>query len=130
MSRYRKIDSHIWHDRAFRALPASRKISIIRSIVWDAAPPEFAHFVGPMFRVADSPKRRPDLYSAQWRAIRLRIIDEQGTICVYCGEDCGHCPTVDHVRPVGAGADPFDEANLVVSCRPCNSRKGGREGWR
>lgn len=78
---------------------------------------------------SDSPKRRPDLYSATWRKIRTTVLAEQGTTCRYCGVDCSDDPTVDHIRPVCSGVSPFEAGNFAVSCRRCNSVKGGREGW-
>ena len=69
--------------------------------------------------------RRPDLSTAAWRDMRRRVIEEDGTICHYCGCDCSHAPTVDHVVPFKLGGG-MDRENLVVACKPCNGRKGDR----
>ncbi|MEQ9131152.1 MAG: HNH endonuclease signature motif containing protein [Salinisphaeraceae bacterium] len=129
MAKYRKIDSRIWNDAKFCALSDGRKMETIKAIAFGRDAGAFSAYVGPRFRVADSPRRRPDLYSAEWRHLRLAIIEEQGTTCRYCGMDCIDDPTVDHVKPACQGCDPMDRSNLVVACRSCNSRKGGREGW-
>jgi hypothetical protein len=55
----------------------------------------------------------------------------QGDLCTYCGNptipgDRGrHGRTVDHVIPRCQGGSD-DPSNLVIACRGCNSRKGGR----
>jgi hypothetical protein len=126
---YRKIGVRIWFDPEFRRLSIAEKLDVLEAIVFNRPSPEFADYAGPKWRQADSPKRRPDLYTAAWRALRLEVLKARGTVCEYCGRDCSDDPTVDHVRPVVAGVDPYDRANLMVSCRPCNSRKGGHEGW-
>lgn len=120
-----KIDCRIWCSRRFREIPDEEKIEVIYRIT-QGTEDRFKDFIGPMFRVADEGKRRPDLYSARWRHLRARVIEQQGTTCHYCGEDCAGSPTIDHVIPVSEGHDPYDESNLVVACRPCNSRKGPR----
>lgn len=88
----------------------------------------FKRYFGSTFRITDKAKRRPDLYSSKWIAMRKRVIQEDGTICSYCGSDCSSDPTVDHVIPICHGGEIVRE-NLVVACRHCNSKKGGREGW-
>jgi len=49
--------------------------------------------------------------------------ERDGTRCVYCGADnAGH---VDHVVPLNDGGSN-DIDNLALSCKQCNSGKGGR----
>lgn len=69
--------------------------------------------------------RRIDLYRKAWKVMRARVLAEDGPICHYCGVDCSDDPTVDHIVSVANGGQGNRE-NLVVSCRPCNSRKGAR----
>lgn len=69
--------------------------------------------------------RRRDLSTAAWRRLRQQVAAEDGTICVYCGCDCGSRFTVDHVVPVARGGS-MDRENLVIACRTCNGRKGDR----
>lgn len=88
----------------------------------------FGRFAGPMFRIVDKAKRRPDLYSSEWRKLRQRVLALKGTQCVYCKKDCFSDPTIDHVIPVCQGGIN-DIDNLVVACRSCNAKKGGKEGW-
>lgn len=70
------------------------------------------------------PTKRPDLSTTTWKRLRISIIEDRGAFCEYCGCDCSSDPTVDHVRPVSRGGELFEPSNLVVACRPCNSRKG------
>lgn len=51
------------------------------------------------------------------------VMTRDGGMCRYCGRQ--DATTVDHVRPrCQGGSDDAD--NLVMACRSCNSRKGGR----
>lgn len=44
--------------------------------------------------------------------------------CFYCGESlCWDTKTVDHVIPKSKGG-PHRAWNLVISCKPCNKKKG------
>lgn len=129
MSRHRQIASAIWLDREFRALAPREKVAVLESIIFDRATAPFDRHAGPVFRVADAGRRRPDLSTTAWKRLRQQVIAEDGTTCSYCGEDCAADPTVDHVRAVCNGGVLLDRANLAVSCRPCNSRKGGREAY-
>ena len=130
MATFRKIHANLWCDPAFAALDADGKLRVLEDIAHNRVPPEFERYAGPRFRVAGKVKNRPDLYTAAWRKTRARILREQGTICFYCKADCSADPTVDHVNPVCKGGDPNEQTALVVSCRPCNSSKGGKEGWK
>lgn len=68
--------------------------------------------------------RASDPDSSNWsRASYQTVYDRDGRACRYCGS--AEAPTIDHVRPrCQGGGDGPD--NLVVACRSCNSRKGGR----
>jgi 5-methylcytosine-specific restriction endonuclease McrA len=65
--------------------------------------------------------------------VRARVWARSGGRCWYCGVACnpfgGFC--VDHLLPRARGGGE-DLANLVPSCPPCNTAKGGRplEVWR
>lgn len=60
----------------------------------------------------------------EWSSATLNhVFARDGGACRYCGSLDN--PTFDHVAPRCQGGG--DEAeNLVVACRSCNSRKGGR----
>lgn len=122
MARYRKVATHIWQDQKFRKLSVQQKLDTLKAIVFDQANDYFRQFCGPAFYEGERVNRRPDLCSATWRRIRREIL-------AYSDLRCSDDPTIDHVRPVSRGAEPFDKTNLVISCRACNSRKGCKEGW-
>lgn len=72
------------------------------------------------------PARGGRWYGSTWceRSRRLALYARGGFACVYCGasvED-GATLTLDHVVPDSLGGDRSD-ANLVVACLPCNSRR-------
>lgn len=52
-------------------------------------------------------------------------IQRGGLLCRYCGDPVSADLTIDHVIPRCQGGGD-DLNNLVVACRSCNSRKGGR----
>jgi len=67
--------------------------------------------------------------SPRWRRVQARLIR------AWVGQHGWWCPgyqrqghpsrdlTADHIDPLVASGDPFDEANLQVLCRGCNGRK-------
>lgn len=63
---------------------------------------------------------------ARYRANKNRTVYERDAFtCRYCGASKGVRLAIDHVVPRCQGGADTD-ANKVVSCWPCNSRKGGR----
>jgi hypothetical protein len=84
---------------------------------------------GHVFVDAQKRPRRLDcrgLNRELWRQTRLEVLQERGTICVYCGVDAGEHAHVDHVEPLSKGGTPYDKSNLAVACGPCNARKRDR----
>lgn len=61
--------------------------------------------------------RRPT--DAKWYCLRALVFSEKGRVCSYCG---GIATEVDHVIPRSLGG-PDTFANLVPTCKPCNSSK-------
>lgn len=56
--------------------------------------------------------------------VRREVIERDGFRCRYCG--CVvDVPQFDHVVPESRGGEATTD-NLVVSCKPCNSRKVNR----
>jgi len=71
-------------------------------------------------RLLPSPPRRraPDFRSStRWKKVRLRILARDLWTCTWCGNEANEA---DHVLPVSQGGAPYDEANLVAACGPCN----------
>lgn len=57
---------------------------------------------------------------------REEVVRRDGPVCRYCGRILADSEiTMDHVVPRKLDGTN-DPANLVVSCRPCNSSKGSR----
>jgi hypothetical protein len=57
--------------------------------------------------------------TAQWKKIRITVLNRDAYTCAYCGDVATE---VDHVYPKSKGGeDTLD--NLVAACRSCNSRK-------
>lgn len=60
----------------------------------------------------------------EWRALRKRVIERDGGICVYCGTR-PEVPHIDHVTPLSKG-DTNDFENLATACPNCNLSKSGK----
>lgn len=59
---------------------------------------------------------------ADWRRVRLQVLERDRHRCRYCGDSA---TTVDHVVPrIRGGSD--DPANLAAACESCNYSKGAR----
>lgn len=62
----------------------------------------------------------------QWEATRLRVLDRDGWICMYCAKPLeGMDATADHITPKDAGGEDID-TNLIAACRACNGRKSNK----
>lgn len=60
-----------------------------------------------------------------FRKNRKIVYNRDGGACRYCGKKLGRSYSVDHVIPKIQGGTS-EITNLVLCCRSCNSRKGGR----
>jgi 5-methylcytosine-specific restriction endonuclease McrA len=60
--------------------------------------------------------------STQWKKLRLRILNRDGWICFWCGQEANTC---DHVIPVARGGSD-DPDNLVAACKRCNFSRQDR----
>jgi len=73
---------------------------------------------------AQNHRRRAKLRAApgSFTANDIRVLlKKQNGKCFWCGEDMKGKHTIDHFVPLGKGSN--DPSNLVLACRPCNSRK-------
>lgn len=52
--------------------------------------------------------------------------DAQKKVCHWCGANCADLPTIDHVAPLSKGGEHVVR-NLVIACKPCNSRKHAKD---
>ena len=74
----------------------------------------------------------------RWLSFRMALLtrweEERGSLkCHFCGRDHlekvtdgvepRYQATLDHFMPRARGGAEYDEANLVVACRPCNEKK-------
>jgi 5-methylcytosine-specific restriction endonuclease McrA len=58
-------------------------------------------------------------YDYNWRKIRMTILQRDGFICAYCGQQAD---TVDHITPLAKGGTN-DPDNLTAACNRCNATK-------
>jgi 5-methylcytosine-specific restriction endonuclease McrA len=69
----------------------------------------------------------PRLHTRQWRALRVAVLNRDRWQCQIRLDGCTtQATSVDHVTEPLQGGEFWDPANLRASCRPCNSRRGGR----
>ena len=75
-----------------------------------------------VIKILASSKKRV-LGTQYWKNRRLEVLQRDGYICTYCGQDA---TSVDHVIPRSAGGD-HSLANLVACCLKCNGKKGNMQ---
>lgn len=78
-----------------------------------------------------STKERAHYTSAEWRALRQRILVRDSFTCADCRRVvAGPAAHVDHIVPLQEGGTD-DPANLTVRCERCHGRKTrGEQGRR
>lgn len=58
-------------------------------------------------------------------SLRARLFKEQNGICGYCGRKIKGKPSLDHIIPLDLMEENFEHPeNYIVTCIPCNKRKG------
>jgi len=57
--------------------------------------------------------------SAQWRATREAVLNRDGV--------CQWCLHLARMTPAEHGVSPYDQTNIVGSCRSCNTRRASYE---
>ena len=74
--------------------------------------------------------------TARWKRLRRTLIKTRAHECHWCGLELDPAAPrgartaieIDHLEPVALRPDlAHDEANLVLTCHPCNRSKGDRE---
>ena len=70
---------------------------------------------------ADRHERRRVHVSAAGQKFRRTILERDAFVCHWCG---GEATSVDYLRALIDGGEPFDQANAVAACLRCNSRRG------
>jgi len=71
--------------------------------------------------VSDRYERRRLHVSAEGKRFRLAILERDAFVCHWCGGEAG---SVDYLRALVDGGEPFDESNAVASCLRGNFRRG------
>lgn len=67
--------------------------------------------------------------SRKWQIARDKFIEKmefhlENLFCGYCRRILTRKEvSVDHIRPRGLGGHPYDENNLMICCKNCNSKK-------
>lgn len=73
-------------------------------------------------RVPVAPKVALPFYqSAEWKALRERVIALRGKRCEHCGRE--GFVIADHVTEIRDGGAKLDEQNIKLLCAPCHGRK-------
>ena len=55
--------------------------------------------------------------------MRIKKFKEQNGVCLYCDKPIIGKPSLEHIIPIELGGEIGDEANLCVTCVPCNKNK-------
>jgi 5-methylcytosine-specific restriction endonuclease McrA len=65
--------------------------------------------------------QRTPYNSVHWHRLRASVLRRDKHTCYWCK---GKGTTVDHLRSISEGGQPYDPANLVAACLQCNSSRG------
>lgn len=70
-------------------------------------------------------------HTGEWRRLRMVILERE-PICRACryADKVRAAVQIDHIRPVTAGGNFFDEENLQPLCQSCHASKSAKEGNR
>jgi hypothetical protein len=87
----------------------------------DVVPVQPSHWDG-----IESSAKRQTIGGVKRAKLVALLVERDGPNCKYCSVQLTQpTTTIDHVHPASlGGSDDID--NLVLACRPCNSRKGDR----
>lgn len=91
--------------------------------------------LGPRLKPIDTRTVRPppkvveSFYSsAEWKAVRAKVLERDGYKCVKCGVHASHERlTVDHIVERKDGGSDYDHENLQSVCWPCHGKKTAAE---
>ena len=73
-------------------------------------------------RLPTAPKVALPFYqSAEWKALRDKVIDQRGKRCEQCGRE--GFVIADHVNEIRDGGAKLDPNNIMLLCAPCHGRK-------
>ena len=77
-------------------------------------------------RTRESPSKRG--YDRRWKRLRRWFLIRH-SLCEECKRNgvLTVATEVDHIKPLSQGGERLDPANLQALCKPCHSRKTGRE---
>ena len=68
-----------------------------------------------------------EVYNANWRQVRLAVLERDGWRCQIAGERCmGVAREADHIVPWRQGGALYDLANLRAACKRCNASRVDR----
>jgi 5-methylcytosine-specific restriction endonuclease McrA len=51
-------------------------------------------------------------------------IGNRESFMLYKNSNNKNIATIDHIEAIGNGGDKYDENNMVISCKKCNTKKG------
>lgn len=72
-------------------------------------------------RRREKDRERKRQLGQKWHDLRLAVIERDGCVCLYCGEETQDIH-VDHIFPLSRGG-PSELSNLTVACAKCNISK-------
>lgn len=81
------------------------------------------------------PERKPWTHTRRWEGYNTRTWREaRAAFLLACRHQCATngctrpASTVDHVKPISSGHDPWDQSNWQALCMPCQALKSSKEG--
>lgn len=109
------------HKSAKYAVDGPAKAAkLAAAIAWAANNPERRSAIAQNYKHRRRAQEQGGITSGELMAWKKA----QPKVCYWCGKKCA--PTVDHYMPLSKGG-PHEVENLVIACRPCNTKKNSKD---
>lgn len=85
-------------------------------------------WMGPPRKAWEHGRRWEGYNTRDWKKARLAFLIANNYKCAITPGCTRPASTVDHIKPISSGHDPWDQSNWQCGCGPCHKAKSSSEG--